>query len=467
MVSKSDSSTVAGGWCRRDPHAVAITTERDVITVGQIEQLSSIIAQSVRESGARCVLLPSSEPVTFLAGLLGCSREGVVVVPWRDATLSADGLIEVVRPDGILSVDRSPAPSAEVLPVAGPSYSGQRPGDLIMMTSGSTGAPKGVALEMGSVILNAMSAGAVMKVDRCEGWAIEIDLALMSAVSHLLMAWQFDLPLHHLAGRTAEQCGRLFAGSAIGYGGSPVQLVRLHERLGEDAAPVMMASSGDFLTPSMVEGILARYPATLIHKLYGLTELSGRFCCMPHAKLLQDSGPVGAPLPGFEARVREADDNGIGEIEARSPLLFLGYYRQGGVFEPRDQTWFATGDIGSIANGVVSLSGRDDDVVKVLGEKVDRVSIEQALSGLLGNRDFCVLGLDHPLTGRCPGLFLAGDEGSLPTWREIVTTIRETLSSRFVPSLMYRVPHALPRLENGKIDRNQLKARHREFPRLT
>lgn len=468
MGRMSYRPTIVVGWRRRDPSAVAITTHCEEVTVAQIEHLSLIAAQAIRDAGASCLLLPSSEPIAFLAGLMACCRERVTVAPWRDATLPVDELIDVVRPDGILRIGRSPKQSAVVLPVSGPTHSKKRVGDLVMMTSGSTGAPKGVALSMSSVILNAMSAGAIMEVSRCEGWSIEIDFALMSAVSHLLMAWQFDRPLHHLGGRTVEQGARLFAGGAIGYGGSPVQLVRLHERLGEDAAPLMMASSGDFLTPAMIEEISGRYPETLVHKLYGLTELSGRFCCAPHALLLQDPGSVGAPLPGFEARVRQADANGVGEIEARSPLLFLGYYRQGGLFEPRTRTWFPTGDIGSIASeGIVSLNGRDDDVVKVLGEKVDRASIEHALSELLGNRDFCVLGVDHPLTGRCPGLFIAGDESSGPTWRQIVATIRETLPSRFVPSLMYRVPDALPRLENGKIDRNQLKARHREFPRLT
>jgi acyl-CoA synthetase (AMP-forming)/AMP-acid ligase II len=412
-----------------------------------------------------CLLLPSPDPADFLIGLIACDRAGVTATPWREGEQSRESVADVVRPDGILRL----GDNALIEPVGTPATGSPRPGGLVMMTSGSTGSPKGVVLTIDQVILNAVSAGTAMEVWRCDGWAIEIDMALMSALSHMLMAWQFDLPLHHLTGRNDTNVARIFSGSNIGFGGSPVQLVRLCTRLPADSAPLMMVSSGDFLSPAMIDEIHAAFPNTGVHKLYGLTELAGRFCCMPHERLIANKAAVGWPLPGFEARIPHTATGEIGEIEARGPLLMAGYYHADGSFEAREPSWFPTGDVGfQDADGAITLVGRADDVVKVGGEKVDRQSIELALSDLITDREYCVLGVRHPLVGQCPALFIAAapDGSEPPTWTAVVAHIRPKLPSRFIPGLMYRLEGPLPRLASGKIDRETLKSNHRSFGRL-
>ena len=173
-------------------------------------------------------------------------------------------------------------------------------GDLVMMTSGSTGTPKGVALSLEKVLLNAVAAGSVMQVWRCAAWSIDIDMALMSALSHTLMAWQFDLPLHHLTGSSNKQTEQIFS-ERVGFGGSPIQLIRFSDRVRGGTSPEMLVSSGDFLMPAMVQQVCSDFPLTKVHKLYGLTELAGRFCCMTHELLMGNSGAAGRPLPGLSS----------------------------------------------------------------------------------------------------------------------------------------------------------------------
>jgi O-succinylbenzoic acid--CoA ligase len=219
----------------------------------------------------------------------------------------------------------------------------------------------------------------------------------------------------------------------------------------------------------MTDEIVARHPQTEIHKLYGLTELSGRFCHMPHRDLMRNKSAAGRPLPGHQARISDPDSEGIGQIEARTPMMTRGYYLPGGVFEPVAAEWFATGDLGSIdKDGVVTVVGRADDVFKVGGEKVDRLSIESALAGLLKNRNYCVLPIEHHLFGLCPALFVeASPTQPAPTWADIVAFLRGRLPARFIPSLMFAVDGGLPRLPSGKIDRLALttgRARTRRLP---
>lgn len=460
------------GWRRRSPNALAITTAKVQLTVGDVEKAAGQVARDLAEWAAgrqSCLLLPSADPAAFLVGLIACRQAGVVVVPWRDDSLPLPAVEEVVRPDGVLRIDPTSLGAAVVAPLHGPSFQGERIGELIMLTSGSTGSPKGVALDFNQVLLNALSAGAAMEIWRCQAWSIDIDMALMSALCHLLMAWQYDLPLHHLSGRDGPDVIKLFQSCAMGFGGSPIQLVRLPEKLSGKASPRMLASSGDFLSPAMIDEVLASFPDTRLNKLYGLTEVAGRFCCLPHDLLLRHKAAVGYPLPGFQARLSSEAGDEMGEIEVSTPLLMAGYYRTGGVFEPRPAGWFGTGDLGSIAaDGLVTLAGRTDDVMKVGGEKVDRHSIELALADMLGQWDYCVLGVSHPLVGVCPALFVSrsrcGEE--LPTWRQIVAHLRARLPPRFIPALMYALEGDLPRLANGKIDRETLKAGHQTLARL-
>ena len=464
----TEALACSGGWRVRAPTTIALTTADRILTVCDVETAARgtaiRLANALPDGG--CVLLPSADPAAFLIGLMACSRSGVTAVPWREDAQTLNVIADVVRPDGILRLGGETA----IDPVGTPPLEGPRVGGLVMMTSGSTGAPKGVALDLGQVILNGLAAGAAIDVQRCRGWAIDIDMALMSALCHMLMAWQFDLPLHHLGGRADPATRELFRSGGIGFGGSPVQLVRLRERVDADGGPEMLVSSGDFLSPVMIDEILTAFPAAQVHKLYGLTELCGRFCCMPHDRLMVDKAAVGWPLSGFEGRIADARPGDIGEVEARGPLLMAGYYRAGGVFSPRAPGWFRTGDLGRQGpDGAITLVGRADDVVKVGGQKVDRQSIEQALSDLLIQQEYCVLGVEHPLVGQCPALFIAAapDGTEPPGWAVIVAHLRARLPSRFTPGLMYGLEaQTLPRLANGKIDREALKMNHSSFTRL-
>jgi acyl-CoA synthetase (AMP-forming)/AMP-acid ligase II len=460
----------------RADHAPALVTSNGLLSVGDILKAARRVSVRIRAAANRlgrtrrtdtlCLLLPSSDPSFFTVGLLACSLSGVTVVPWREKALQLDCVSETVRPDGVLQ-PQGALDDAEVVGLDGPKLAGRRRGELVMMTSGSTGEPKGVALDFAQVVLNATSAGSALGLWRCSAWAIDLDMALMSALCHLLMAWQFDLPLVHLKGiAPTDTC--LALDEDFGFGGSPLQLVRLHEAIAGSLAPRLVVSSGDFLRPAMIDAIAERYPGTEIHKFYGLTELGGRFCHMPAHELMRNKDAVGRPLPGLRARITAADRDGHGEVEARSPLVAAGYYLPGGKFETIETDWFATGDVGAIdKDGVITLLGRSDDVFKVGGEKVDRATIESALVGLLKERSYCVLPIEHDVLGLCSALFIESSPTKPPpSWSQVVAHLRPLVPTRYIPALMYAVEGELPRLASGKLDRLALTSSHERLTRL-
>ena len=97
---------------------------------------------------------------------------------------------------------------------------------------------------------------------------------------------------------------------------------------------------------------------------YGLTECAPLVIGNNDRVSLPDS--VGVPLPEVEIKIINPDENGIGEICVRGPMVMLGYYN-----DPEETAkvlsedgWFRTGDLGSVdENGHYRISGRIKNVI--------------------------------------------------------------------------------------------------------
>ena len=114
---------------------------------------------------------------------------------------------------------------------------------------------------------------------------------------------------------------------------------------------------------------------------YGLTEAGSQVATASPASL---DGPwQSSPLPVLPIWEVRCDESG--RISLRGPALFAGRMEGSGDeerFVAREEEWFATRDLGELdALGRLSVTGRADSLVKVLGELVDPVAIERALAG--------------------------------------------------------------------------------------
>lgn len=96
---------------------------------------------------------------------------------------------------------------------------------------------------------------------------------------------------------------------------------------------------------------------------YGLTECSPIVICNSTEDPTPDS--VGKPIGFAEAQIFEPDEDGIGEIIVRGPMVMLGYYKNQ---QETDKViidgWFHTGDLGyQDENGYYHITGRSKNVI--------------------------------------------------------------------------------------------------------
>ena len=120
-----------------------------------------------------------------------------------------------------------------------------------------------------------------------------------------------------------------------------------------------------------------------VHQGYGLTETSPVLA--GENSFNKKTGSVGFSLPTIELKVDKPDENGIGEIIAKTPAIMLGYYKnEEATKEVLKDGWFYTGDLGYIDDeGYVFITGRKKDMIVLKnGKKIFPEEIEILINKL-------------------------------------------------------------------------------------
>jgi acyl-[acyl-carrier-protein]-phospholipid O-acyltransferase / long-chain-fatty-acid--[acyl-carrier-protein] ligase len=184
---------------------------------------------------------------------------------------------------------------------------------------------------------------------------------------------------------------------------------------------------------------------------YGATETSPVLAL--NTAMQSRPGTVGRFLPGIEWRLEPV--TGIetgGRLHVRGPNVMLGYLRETapGVLEPPEDGWYDTGDIVSVdAAGFASIVGRAKRFAKVGGEMVSMAAAETLVASLWPEAQHAVISLPDPRKGE--SLLLVTTRQNADA-REILAAAR----ARMIPEIM--VPRAvlcvpsIPLLGTGKID---------------
>ncbi len=300
---------------------------------------------------------------------------------------------------------------------------------VVLFTSGSTGPSRGVVLSRRALVANAEASAAHL------GWRDDD-------------CWLACLPLAHAGGLSVViRC--LLAGKPIVLGDVsaidqvtiaslvPAQLAQLLEDPAWRPSPRLRAVllGGAAASPALIQAALARGVPVL--QTYGLTETFGQVATA------RTPGARPLPLPGVElhAGTREAP----APIRIRGPMLATRYL-DGASIAPE----LVTADVGFLADDMLHVLGRADDVIISGGENVHPTQVEAVLAATPGVRAAAAFGVTDP------------------HWGQIVAAAI-TVEATFDPvrALGYwhaqLPPHArprrlatlaeLPRLPSGKVDR--------------
>jgi o-succinylbenzoate---CoA ligase len=301
---------------------------------------------------------------------------------------------------------------------------------VVIGTSGSTGAPKGVELSAAALRHSARASLDRVGARPGERWLCCLPVTHVAGLQVLVRSL--------VGGTEPVLAGRADAVTLAASGCShislvPTQLRRLLES--DEPAPLAGFSSvllGGAAAPAALLAA-ARAADVPVVTTYGMTETCGG--CVYD----------GVPLDGVRVKIDEDERVWLG-----GPVLFTRYRGASGA--PADN-WFRTGDLGRLdQSGRLTVRGRADDVINTGGHKVVPGEVAAALESCPGVRDVAVVGQPDPEWGeRVVAVVAPADPADPPGLELLRLHVRERLPRYAAPSRVVMVD-AVPMLPSGKHD---------------
>lgn len=339
---------------------------------------------------------------------------------------------------------------------------------MLLYTSGSTAAPKGILLQHGHWIRNAFHIGERQHVTHQDRLWLTVSLfwsfgcvnALPNLLTHggcVVLQEHFDAA-EALALIERERCTLLYA--------TPNIVQALHEHPDRPGRDLRTLRSGAMIgTPDQIR-LAVDLGAREICNIYGLSETYGNCTVIDAAEPLEVRlQSVGAPLTGVQLRICDIDTGAplsagaVGEIRVKGPL-FLHYFKDPEkTAESYDADgYFRTGDLGALdAADRLYYRGRLKEMVKSGGINIAPVEVEEVLMRHPGVRSAYVIGVPHPTLDEALAAVVIPADGSGVTPEALRDHCRRELAAYKVPARFHFTTETrLPLTSTGKLQKLRL-----------
>jgi acyl-CoA synthetase (AMP-forming)/AMP-acid ligase II len=462
----------------RDPGRRAVADDHGDVTYGELLDRSERLARALRSTagiapgdrvGVLCrnsaAMIETMVAVTSLGAdpvlvNTGLSRPQLAAVV-RDQSLRT--LVhddEFAAPDGVDGIGEARRAELIAAAPAGRLTPPPRAGRTVVLTSGTTGVPKGAVRRTPGgfgplcAMIDRIPLGAgeriLIAAPLFHTWgyaALQIAIALRATV---VLQRRFD-PAATLAALVRHECTALVA--------VPVMLQQLMDLPAGGPRPPLrvVAVSGSALPGELAVRFMDRY-GDVLHNVYGTTEVSWASIATPPDLR---AAPDTAGRPPHGTRVAVLDDSGrplpagsVGRLFVGNEMLFEGYTN--GTSRERRDGLLATGDLGHVdPAGRVFVDGREDDMIVSGGENVFPAEVENLLADLPQVREVAVVGVADPEYGQRLAAYLVLRPGESLGAEQVRDHVRAHRARFCVPRDVVFLD-ALPRNATGKIVKREL-----------
>ncbi|WP_199776696.1 AMP-binding protein [Nocardiopsis sp. SBT366] len=340
----------------------------------------------------------------------------------------------------------------------------ERPGRLIVLTSGTTGTPKGARRPTPKGPQDAASVLSRIPLDSGDRilvsapvfhtWGLAGVQLGMSMRATLVMRRLFE-PEDALRTIQEQRCTVLFA--------VPVMLRRImdlprstRERYDTSSLRIV-ACSGSAMSPQLISDFMDVF-GDVVYNLYGSTEVSWATIATPEdlrlAPTTAGRPPLGTRIAVLDEQGREVPQGSEGAIHVGNEMLFDGY-TNGNTKRIADGL-METGDRGYVdVHGLLHVAGRNDDMIVSGGENVFPRPVEDAIVTMPSVREVVVTGVPDEEFGQRFAAYVVPYEGRSVDPNELRMHVREALGRFSVPRDVV-VLEELPRNATGKVVKRRL-----------
>jgi fatty-acyl-CoA synthase len=346
-------------------------------------------------------------------------------------------------------------------------------GKITILTSGTTGTPKGAArgaisgggsvptLEAPAAVLDRIPLHAGMRVGLAapafHAWGLSNLLLGLALGGTIVCVRKFD-PEQWLAAIAENRVQALVV--------VPVMLQRILDlpsdvRSGHDTSTLTVVSASGSALPGDLSDRWMNTFGENLYNLYGSTEVANATIATPE-DMRRAPGTAGTPTRGTTIKIlgennSELSQGEAGRIFVGNSQLFEGY--SGGGDKQRRNGLMATGDLGYFdAAGRLFVVGRDDDMIVSGGENVFPKEVEDTIARHPAVTDVAAVGVDDSEFGQRLRAFVVLREGQSVSADELRSLVKNQLAGYKVPRDIEFIDE-LPRNATGKILRRELQSR--------
>ncbi len=361
--------------------------------------------------------------------------------------------LEDVR-ERVNAADKAFAALAGLLPRVFRAQAKPSDDGVILFTSGSFGAPRGVVLTQGNLAANVEQIAAHITLDpdwvmfnplpifHCFGLTGGVLLPILTG----MRAFQYPSPLH------VKQIPPLIRDTGASILLATDTFVNQYARSaepGELSGLQFVVCGAERVHDETHNLVSSRFGDVPLIEGYGATEAAPVIAVnRPEAN---KRGTVGDLVPGMEIRIEPVEGiTGGGQLFVRGPNIMAGYLDEDGRLVPPEDGWHDTGDIVALdADGWITIQGRVKRFAKIAGEMVSLTAAENLAAGVWPDARHAVIAVPDARKGE--RLVLVTDrldaQVSALTAHARAIGVPELL----VPSRIVRAPE-VPVLGTGKTD---------------
>jgi o-succinylbenzoate---CoA ligase len=412
----------------KQPERVAIEGPSRSLTYAELCEEAVGVAGALGRDGVRfgdrvALAMPAVEE--FVVALHGCFLAGAVAVPVDLRLTEEERAARMAGAEVVLTeLPRLESPA---------SAEGFGDGPITLMhTSGTTAAPKQVALTYANWLANALGSAVALGLDPAERWLC-------------------PMPLTHVGGISIPIRSAIYATTAVVHGRFETERV-LADLMDPDQR-ITLVSLVPTMLSRLLDGGLER-PPTMRWVLLGGGPISGALLeraaaagvpVAPSYGMTETCSQIvtfGWPLP--QAEVRTSED----EVVVRGPMVASGALDA--------QGWLHTGDLGRFdERGRLVITGRQADTIVTGGENVAPVEVEDVLMTHPAVADAAVFARPNEEWGEAVVASVVLNEGATAGPEELRAFCAERLAGFKVPKA-FEFVSGLPRSQTGKLLRREL-----------
>jgi len=499
------------GAAARHPDRAAIIDERGVLSFGQLNRRTNALAHELRKAGIAegdGVAIMCRNHRGFVEATVACSklgagalylntafagpqitdvlaREDPVAVIYDDefgalVSAGAAGRLRFVawrdlqaqpqaaRSDG--SAASEAQPTLEELIARGDDSELTPPaekGRVVILTSGTTGTPKGAARPQSDSVEPAAALFSKIPLKAREttmiaaplfhSWGYAHFLLSLPLLSTLVLRRRFD-PEETLRAVAHHRASALVV--------VPVMLQRILELPPETIASYdvsclkVIAVSGSALPGELATRVMDTF-GDVLYNLYGSTEVAWATIATPEdlriAPGTAGRPPLGTVVKLLDEHGREVPRGEVGRIFVANEFQFEGYTDGGG--KEIVGGMMRTGDVGRLDDGGrLFVEGRDDEMIVSGGENVFPREVEDLLADHPEIEEVAVVGVEDQEFGERLKAFVVTHNGAELTAKAVQDYVKENLARYKVPRDVVFVDE-LPRNATGKVLKRELRTR--------